>query len=81
MGDNGVHASASPFEGLAEKANWLQADVDKDTFGKKLLDKGISRQTIDKWSVDPQVKGGSLFDALEDLDADECVEKAVELNK
>lgn len=81
VGDNGVHASASPFEGLAEKANWLQADVEKDTFGKKLLDKGISRQTIDKWSVDPQVKGGSLFDALEDLDADECVEKAVELNK
>jgi hypothetical protein len=22
VGDNGVHASASPFEGLAEKMNW-----------------------------------------------------------
>eukprot|EP00755_Sulcionema_specki_P003712 Sspe_Gene.28314::Locus_12752_Transcript_1_1_Confidence_1.000_Length_602::g.28314::m.28314 len=24
VGDNGVHASASPFEGLAERMNWLQ---------------------------------------------------------
>lgn len=26
-GDNCVHASASPFEGLAERMNWLKADV------------------------------------------------------
>jgi hypothetical protein len=25
VGDNGVHASASPFEGLAERMNWLKA--------------------------------------------------------
>jgi nucleoside diphosphate kinase len=25
-GDNCVHASASPFEGLAERMNWLKAD-------------------------------------------------------
>ena len=24
VGDNGVHASASPFEGLAERMNWLK---------------------------------------------------------
>lgn len=28
-----------------------------------------------------QVKGKSLFDSLEDLDSNECVKKAVELNK
>jgi len=33
-GDNGVHASASPFEGLAEKANWLGRSIDSDPFGK-----------------------------------------------
>lgn len=81
VGDNGVHASASPFEGLAERANWLKTDIASDPFGKKLLDSGISRETIEKWSVDPQVKGKSLFDSLEDLDADECVAKAVELSK
>jgi hypothetical protein len=33
-GDNGVHASASPFEGLAEKINWLGKSAEKDGFGK-----------------------------------------------
>jgi hypothetical protein len=26
-GENGVHASASPLEGLAERANWLKAGL------------------------------------------------------
>ena len=79
VGDNGVHASASPFEGLAERANWLKTDISKDPFGAKLLASGISRDTIEKWSVDPQVKGRSLFDSLEDLDSDACIAKAKEL--
>eukprot|EP00604_Paraphysomonas_vestita_P001088 CAMPEP_0174818326 /NCGR_PEP_ID=MMETSP1107-20130205/988_1 /TAXON_ID=36770 /ORGANISM="Paraphysomonas vestita, Strain GFlagA" /LENGTH=125 /DNA_ID=CAMNT_0016030019 /DNA_START=428 /DNA_END=802 /DNA_ORIENTATION=- len=60
VGDNGVHASASPFEALAERTNWLKANVETDPFGKKLLDAGISKSTIEQWSVDPQVKGKSL---------------------
>ena len=28
VGDNGVHASASPFEGMAERMNWLGAKLD-----------------------------------------------------
>lgn len=84
-GDNGVHASASPFEGLAEKCNWLGASVDTDNFGKALLDAGLSKKTIAEWSVDPRVTQpggdkGSVFDALEDMDVDECLAKLVELN-
>lgn len=33
-GDNGVHASASPLEGLAEKKNWLGKSIDEVMFGK-----------------------------------------------
>jgi hypothetical protein len=33
-GDNGVHASASPFEGLAEKSNWLSRPFESEAFGK-----------------------------------------------
>eukprot|EP01108_Squamamoeba_japonica_P009263 TRINITY_DN856_c0_g1_i1.p1 TRINITY_DN856_c0_g1~~TRINITY_DN856_c0_g1_i1.p1 ORF type:complete len:352 (-),score=151.13 TRINITY_DN856_c0_g1_i1:32-1045(-) len=79
VGDNGVHASASPFEALAERLNWLGADLNDDAFGKALLDAGVSRATIDAWCVDPQVTYGptgvksSLFDALEDTDVDECL--------
>merc|ERR1711957_574404 len=29
-GDNGVHASASPFEALAERSNWLGASLSDD---------------------------------------------------
>ena len=85
-GDNGVHASASPFEGLAERTNWLSGDYtfESDPFGKVLLDKGIPVEVLKEWSVDPQVtieagKKGSMFDSVEDMDFDDCVAKCVEL--
>ena len=85
-GDNGVHASASPFEGLAEKMNWLGYSISDDTFGKALLDAGLSEETIKAWSVDPRVslpggEKGSVFDALEDMDVEDCLSKLVELNE
>jgi len=80
-GDNGVHASASPFEALAERMNWLKVSAEEDVFGKQLIAAGVSGKTIEEWSVDPQVKGKSLFDQLEDLDSDECLKKCVALAK
>eukprot|EP00967_Tisochrysis_lutea_P101379 scaffold152075_cov31-Tisochrysis_lutea.AAC.1 len=80
VGDNGMHASASPFEAMAERLNWMGATVDKDPFGKAMLDAGIPKATILEWTKDPQVtyegKKASLFDLLEDLDNDACLEKA-----
>lgn len=66
--------------------NWLQHKIDKDPFGKALLDSGVPKKTIEAWSVDPQVNipggdKGSIFDYLEDLDADECLAKMIELSK
>ena len=80
-GKNGVHASASPFEGLAERMNWLGVAVEEDAFGRRLLDAGISKEKITEWTRDPQIPGvGSCFDSMEDLDADACLAKAVENN-
>lgn len=84
-GDNGVHASASPLEGLAEKTNWLGASIAEDAFGKSLLNAGVSEGTIKAWSIDPQInynanEKGSIFDAVEDTDAEECLKKLVEFN-
>lgn len=81
VGDNGVHASASPFEGLAERMNWLETPCRKDAYCQALVRAGIKEAVIKAWSVDPQVniesgKKGSLFDALEDLDASACLQKA-----
>ena len=91
-GDNAVHASASPFEGLAERSNWLAGAIADDAFGKVLLEKGIPEATIKAWSNDPQVKydaatakdtgkeKGSIFDALEDMDFQACLDKCVAIS-
>lgn len=84
VGDNGVHASASPFEALAERMNWLGIELGNDRFGKALNTAGVSEDTIDEWSVDPQVQmpdgsSSSLFDSLEDMDAKQCIEKCVSI--
>ena len=80
VGDNGVHASASPFEALCERLNWLGAKLEADVFGKAMLASGIPKATIMAWTKDPQVayegKSASLFDLLEDLDYDACLAKA-----
>jgi len=78
VGDNGVHASASPFEALAERLNWLHGKLEEDSFGKRLLAAGVTKEQILAWSIDPQVIDGdgkqvSRFDSLEDADSDECI--------
>lgn len=85
-GDNGMHASASPFEALSERCNWLGSSIEKESFGWALLQAGVSQKLIEEWSLDPQVviapgKKGSIFDQLEDLDFADCVKKCVELSK
>jgi len=83
--DNGVHASASPFEGLAERMNWLGADPAEDSYGKALIAAGVPVATLREWSKDPRIDldttglRGSVFDALEDMDAGPCLKRAVEL--
>eukprot|EP01039_Chlorochromonas_danica_P000497 gene497-536_t len=79
-GDNCVHGSASPFEGLAEKMNWLGLTPHEDAFGAACLSAGLSEETLKAWSRDPQVNGRSVFDQLEDTDAAECIKRLVALN-
>jgi len=85
-GDNGMHASASPFEGMSERMNWLNKRCSEDSFCKAMKAAGISEKTIADWSVDPQVKidasgkKGSLFDAVEDMDTKACLAKLKELH-
>merc|ERR1712054_702899 len=79
VGDNGVHASASPFEALAERMNWLGAECASDPFGAALLNNGVELQTIKEFSVDPQVMGMSLFDQCEDQDYKDCVNTLLQL--
>lgn len=83
VGDNGVHASASPFEALAERMNWVQAKAESDEFGQALAKVGV--KSIPEWTKDPQVeldgKKVSLFDSLEDTNASECLARAKKIAK
>jgi len=76
VGDNGVHASASPFEALAERINWLGASVEEDSFGKAML-KNIPKETILAWTKDPQIElegsSQSCFDSFEDINSPDCL--------
>lgn len=89
-GDNGVHASASPFEAMAERNNWLAVPIEDDEFGKGLLAKKVAKATIEEWAGDSQVsvagetapgKTMSVFDTLEDLDADTILKKVSKIGK
>jgi len=79
VGDNGVHASASPFEAFAERNNWLKVPIREDPFGQQMLDAGIAQAWIEEGTVDPQVdlgdSKGSLFDSVEDFDTGACLDK------
>lgn len=83
VGDNGVHGSASPFEAMCERMNWLGAELKEDSFGSALLAAGISEETIMGWTKDPQVAYGgaqaSLFDSLEDVNSDVCLARCLEI--
>jgi len=82
-GNNGVHASASPFEAMAERLNWLSGDLGTDYFGAAMIKAGIPKQTVVDWTFDPQVnfEGGkkSLFDLLEDIDSTDCLLKSCKI--
>merc|ERR1712187_350656 len=86
IGENGIHASASPFEALAERCNWLGKPLEEDDFGKHLLSAGLKHDLLEAWRLDPQIvlaNGGTggVFDELEDLDSAGCISKCIELSK
>jgi len=82
-GHNAVHASASPFESLVERCNWLGRRAEGDPFGQEILARGVSPATLQHWTSDPVVEHQgvrtSLFDLFENLDSEDCIETALEL--
>jgi len=51
VGDNGVHGSASPFEALVERLNWLGASLDTDETARAIVSAGVSRDRIGERSA------------------------------
>ena len=76
VGDNGVHASAGPIEGLKERTVWLGYEAIDDPFGEQLIAwTGGKAATIEPWLNDAEVEEaknyelkGKMFDLTEDKD-------------
>ena len=68
-GNNGVHASAGPLEGLKERCVWAGGSLETDTFAAALLsDANVPRATLDSWLEDnPVVTLGGQTDKIFDL--------------
>lgn len=81
VGNNGIHASASPLEATAEVCNWLGRELSTDPFSSALLASGVRQDVLSEWLTNPLVefegKRKDLFDHLEDLDANSCIERAL----
>ena len=80
-----MHASASPFEAMAERCNWLRSShsISSDAFGMAAIAAGVPESVLEEWSVDPQVMyngvKSSLYDLVEDLDTSACIAKLVDI--
>lgn len=83
VGENVVHASASPFEAALERCNWLGRSPLQDPFCRQLEQRGISMELIRIWSKDPIVvhdgRQLALFDLFENLDGLDCLDLAADL--
>lgn len=83
VGENAVHASASAFEAMVERVNWLGISFEDDPFGRELISRHVSAATLKSWSTDPVVsyhgREASLFDLFENLGCLESLKLATEL--
>ena len=77
-GNNGVHASAGPLEGLKERCVWAGATLESDAFAQQLLAAGLERSTLEAWlDTNPVVtlegKTDKVFDLTEEMSAAEVL--------
>jgi UMP-CMP kinase len=82
MGDNGVHASAGPVEGLKERMVWLSNTMETDPAGRAMIKAGVSPALLEAWCSNSVCeiagKKDKAFDLLEDIDTSEAIRLALE---
>jgi hypothetical protein len=83
MSENGVHASAGPLEGLAERVVWTGANMAYCSLGTQLLAAGVSEDEVKRLMLNPVVTIGArtapVFDLLEDVQSTEAIKQIKEI--
>jgi nucleoside diphosphate kinase len=77
VSDNGVHASAGPLEGIAERGVWMGMALEEDPTATAALAAGVSasalRAALDNPVVTLDGKTQPLFDTLEDRQTSDVI--------
>ncbi|PWU89673.1 Flagellar Member 1 [Trypanosoma cruzi] len=78
--DNGVHASAGPFEALLERHLWMHLPLSHDPLTLRLQECGLTGALLYRWASNPEVLlrgkklSGCVFDLLENMQTSEMVD-------
>ena len=77
VADNGIHASAGPLEGLAERMVWLSSSLSSDAFTVAAVAAGATESTLLDFVGNPVVtldgQTAPVFDILEDKQTSDVV--------
>jgi hypothetical protein len=80
--NNAIHASSSAFEAMVERSIWFKQSLKGDPlFGKRLIAAGVPSKTLREWANNSIIRESRLFDHMNNLGADDCIDKALELLK
>lgn len=78
--NNAIHASSSAFEAMVERSIWFKHSLKSDAlFGKRMIAAGVPPKTLRDWSMNCIVNDCRVFDHMNNLGADDCIDKAMEL--
>ncbi|KAH9588685.1 hypothetical protein LSM04_008123 [Trypanosoma melophagium] len=78
--DNGVHASAGPFEAVLERHLWTCSPLTHDPLTLRLQESGLTGALLYRWKSNPEVvlqngrRTGCIFDLLENIQTSEMVD-------
>ena len=78
---NGVHASASPLEAHVELTNWLEQNDDGDELATADPWVAACSKHLSHLFYKECQKDTNIFDQVEDLDANECLQKLIEIQQ
>ena len=78
---NGVHASASPLEAHVELTNWLEQNDDGDELATADPWVTACSKHLSHLFYKECQKDTNIFDQVEDLDANECLQKLIEIQQ
>eukprot|EP00039_Didymoeca_costata_P000098 m.44123 g.44123 ORF g.44123 m.44123 type:complete len:1107 (-) comp10049_c0_seq2:3213-6533(-) len=87
----GMHSSQSPLQALIDQSMWLGVRMERDEYGRRLLQAGIGTSQFKKWMSNPLVQSKGLqesgkgpkqdyiFNIVSSMEPDKCTSTCLKL--